>query len=229
MADINRLPLITPDAKIWEKMAWDTPQSYQFFFLYYLAQKGKRSLAQAYRDAYPKKALAAQKKGKTIDAPSNWYRWSNGRDAKDRQKFYRLRHENGVEDVLPVPTWSQRADAWDRHLYAEMLEKAAEEEAQMIKDMRKMVRVAFVKNFEAWHLYSPSGQEKITELSTTTRNLTAVMQAVFGIFKDEEESAGDDEIEKERPEATLTDMQRVQEIARILDKVKASRDASQSP
>jgi len=227
MDNIDRLPLITTADKVWEKQSWDTQTSYNYFLLYYLPQKsGTRTVAQAYREAYPQKA---NKKRGSLDAPNNWYRWASGKDSKGRQKFYRLKHPSGKIDVLPVPTWEQRAGAWDSQIYADALEKAAEEEAQMISDMRKMVRVAFIKTFDAWHKFNPSGQEKITELSNTTRNLTAVMQDVFGIFTDEEDEKDSETTAVDDKNVALTDMQRVNEIARILDKVRASKDASPNP
>lgn len=218
----TQLPTVTDDMQIWERMPWDTAKSYRMFLTYYFPQSPPRSINKAYRDATP---LRRKPPVDNRVAPSNWRRWAQGRGKGDKRLQYRLLHEDGREEVLPVPSWQQRAEAWDRGLVDRALAEAEKVRTDQLDEMRKMLRLAFFKTFSAWNSYTPGG-ESLGTLTASTSRLFADLQAVYGdLLPDPDAKAAESENEPDiNPENALTDMDRVDAIARILDKVRTARE-----
>lgn len=213
-----RLPVFhEEDDLLWERQGWDTPTSYNNFLLYYFPLRPPRNVTQAYRNATGKKS--AKK------APTNWYCWFRGLDPNGGPKFYRHVRPDGSEEVRPVPGWAKRAEEWDRRIEQQNREKFEREKEQLYQEALKLLKVQFAKLLQAWAIYQP-GQEKMGELATSSVRYLDVAERLLGSFRDDEpESAGDqqDELGDDATQM-VTDMDRIDQIAGILDKVRTRRD-----
>ena len=174
----KELPRVTDIKRIWEQMPWDTSKSYQMFLAYYLVQDPPRSVNEAFRRANPVKV--AQGEQDTREAPSNWRRWSMGKDKSYRDLKYILVKDDGVEYELPVPSWAERAEAYDKWRFAEALRSQEQRVEQLRAKAQQTVEGAFTKIAQAWANYSPSRQERLIDLVRAQSRLLQDMQAVFG-------------------------------------------------
>jgi hypothetical protein len=205
---VKKLPLVNWDIKVWEEQPWDTRKSYDCFFLYYFPQPTPRNVSKAYRDANPKGL-----KRDNRQAPSNWRRWAAGQDGKGDKKYYRMVGQSGDISVLPVPTWEQRAAAWDEHLRQREIKKAEQARSDLIKRVQTTTKVALENTILAWGKYKPSGQESLSELISSTRQLATTIDMVHqGLF------TGDEPIDADQVavEDTVSDIDRVEAIGEMI-------------
>jgi hypothetical protein len=95
---------VAQDRPLWERQPWDTAASFAAFQLWLLQGERPRSLDAAYRTQVGRECYAS---GTPLRASDAWRRWYQGRDPTGAR-----RQHNG----RPVPTWSDRAQAYDDHL-----------------------------------------------------------------------------------------------------------------
>lgn len=218
-----KIPKVTEEVRVWEQMPWDTDTSYMYFVTYYFPQQPPRNLNRAYREAKPLKQKP--KGGDFRSAPSGWRRWSHGRNSKDKRKKYTIVYNDGREETLPVPTWEERARAWDQFVYRQKVKELEQTKAKQLEQMEQMLRVAFIKLFQAWNQYTPQG-ENVGTLTVATQRLLQEMDAVFGgIRPDPDASQPADDLLPDEEGSDLTDLDRVDAIASLLDKVRRRRDS----
>jgi len=91
--------------QLWERQPWDTPTSFKVLQRW-LLQTRPRSLDAAYREHVGRDYYASGRKIVASDTCRYWYQ---GRSPKGERLF-----DNGQ----PVPTWQDRARAYDDHLAA---------------------------------------------------------------------------------------------------------------
>ena len=204
-----KLPVLANDQRLWERQPWDTDASYAAFALYYFSQKPPRSVNEAYRTKNPIRVAKGQQDAR--NAPSNWRRWSTGKDPKNRQKYYILQHDDGTQETKIVPSWADRAQAFDDHQLKLAREKAAKEIQETTEKMQQTLHDAAKKLATAWSRYNPSGDENIATLAQATDRLVNVLGHVFDMFGD-----GDQDDGRQKARTDQTDMQRVDEIAKII-------------
>jgi hypothetical protein len=89
---------------LWERQPWDSTASFAAFQLWLLQAERPRSLDAAYRVHVGRESYA---NGTLLRASNAWRRWYQGRDPKGERRLHAGR---------PVPTWSDRAQAYDDHL-----------------------------------------------------------------------------------------------------------------
>jgi hypothetical protein len=89
---------------LWERQPWDSASSFAAFQVWLLQAERPRSLDAAYRVHVGRESYAS---GTPLRASNAWRRWYQGRDPKGERRL-----RNG----RPVPTWSDRAQAYDDHL-----------------------------------------------------------------------------------------------------------------
>jgi hypothetical protein len=202
---------------------FDTPKSYDGFFLYYFPQKPPRSVSRAYRMANP---ILGKPQGKPDNrqAPSNWRRWAMGQNAKGERKYYRLVEPEGSIKILPIPTWENRATAWDESIRRSLFEKKLKEDEELLNDMKTTVKGAWGRLIQAWHQYSPTGSESLAELSRASYSLSRTIELVhFGKMAGEhDEEPEDPETETGTPE--LTDIDRVEAIGDLVQKAISRKE-----
>lgn len=213
---------MTAGAPIWEKQEFDTPKSYQMFLSYYFPQEQPRSVNEAYR-AHKPLTQAQLKKSGGIDnraAPSNWRRWAQGKDPRGREKIYQELQDDGEYIVKRVPTWAERAEAWDLHLASIIIEAQRVDEQQMANDTRALLKVALGKIKMAWDSYKPTGNERLPELATATSKVVQDLGVVFDLWA----AVGDDEgAVRSVADDGVTDGERVDKITDILSVAMARR------
>jgi hypothetical protein len=95
---------VAKDRPLWERQPWDTAASFAAFQRWLLQDERPRSLDAAYRAHVGRESYAS---GTPLRASDAWRRWYQGRDANGARRQYQSR---------PVPTWSDRAQAYDDHL-----------------------------------------------------------------------------------------------------------------
>jgi hypothetical protein len=225
MADIKRLPLVAHDSQPWEMQPYDTPKAYESFFLYYFPQATPRSVTGAYRNANPQ-----MQPGKTDkrQAPSNWRRWALGKDTKGNRKYYRLIEPSGGVKVLPIPTWDERATSWDDTIRQSLLDKKLKADEELLDDMQSTLKGAWGRLIQAWHQYSPTGNERIGELAQASMTLSRTIELVyFGKMSGEDEDGTGDGVDTGMPE--LTDMDRVEAIGELVARAQARKRDTEPP
>ncbi len=161
--------------RLWEKQEWESHTAWQRFHTYYLGQSAPRSVDAAWRrwkrEQLEKRYMGAtQALQKALDklstqrANGTWRRWSQGRDKDGR----RLLTTSGV----PVPTWAERAEAYDRH------QARLEHEANRRK-RRKALSTALDKTIEALQAVDANGAS-FGQLATMLRAVVSLSQSEFG-------------------------------------------------
>ncbi len=96
---------------LWERQAWESVASFEYFHRYYLSQTGLRSVSEAYR-----RWEADNKKG-GIEGAKN----KKGVTARPSNGFSRISTAKNMRGQLVHPDavgWEVRAKAWDDHLAA---------------------------------------------------------------------------------------------------------------
>jgi hypothetical protein len=205
-------PYLLPDGfNVWERCPWDTGRAYDCFLLYYFPQKPKRNLNKAYRDATPNGKPKSAPDMRT--APSNWRRWAGGRDTQDRQLTYQISlDDGGISKVFPVPTWEQRAAAWDSHKAKQAFDNWGKERDEIAETAQKIAKTAMQKLETAWASYAPGPGESLRDLAAVSRELVGVVEKVFGLFGDDEKDA----LTEKDFEDKITDIERVNQAGSII-------------
>lgn len=129
---------------VWERQPYDSSASYARFRDYYLVQKPPRSLNAAYRAYYAARRGLSPDDDRVLSrrASGRWQYWANGLDY-DGQRILDERGE-------PVPTWRERADAYDDWV-------AAQDRIQNRRKRREIITMALDKALQAIANVEPSG------------------------------------------------------------------------
>jgi len=161
--------------RLWEKQEWESHTAWQRFHTYYLSQSAPRSVDAAWRHwkreqlekRYMGATRALQKaleKLSTQRANGTWRRWAQGRGRDGA----RLRTADGKL----VPTWAERAEAYDRH------QARLEHEANRRK-RRKALSAALDKTIEALQAVDAT-EASFGQLATMLRAVVSLSQSEFG-------------------------------------------------
>lgn len=190
--------VLEEDYRAWEMQPWDTQKSYEMFLCYYWPQMQRpRSVNEAYRNSYSPVAKKiktteqdaekeastppeVKKKSKPVAdnqddgkrvAPSNWRRWSMGQNNAGEQLFFDLIKGDGQAVTQKVPSWNERAKAWDK----DEANKKIDGERVMRRQVRKLMETTMLQSAtviaKAWQAYTPSGREGLGELAAATKSM----------------------------------------------------------
>lgn len=215
---------IRSDENIWERMPWDSAAGYTYFSLYYFPQPaGKRSLIKAYETKTGKKVTKA---------PANWGRYYRGQTGRGAIQYYQVFDVVTGELSPPrvVPTWKERAEAFDAHIFAEsrrrireMYDKDVEE---ILKASRAGVKALIGKVVANIAQHNPTGDESIGTLSASLLRAIEAANAVYGL----EMSAGNPPRDMDGADSVagndITLADRVEAIAKILSAAEERKKRS---
>lgn len=217
--------VIPLDAKIWEMMPWDTASSFQAFDTFYLLCEIPRSDKQAYRNYM-------MTKGRTsTDVSNTWRIWSRGKKIERHEReyyevpqYYRYKVNPDHPDyhlVQPVPTWEQRAEAYDawqnRIKNLAIQEQIAADAKQIVKDAQAVTRIGIEKVRQAIQSYQV-GDESLETLTRSFLRLLEAAQMTYKVFPDGE--AAEPETKEAQRENTLTAFERIDALTELFKNIK---------
>lgn len=233
--------VVEEDYAPWEMQPWDTQKSYEMFLCYYWPQAQRpRSVNEAYRranglapseekqgeqDEQPQSEQSSEGKdsdttketAKMIDkrvAPSNWRRWSMGQNNAGQQLYFDLVKSDDSKVTMKVPSWSDRARAWDKKLANEKINNERLMRQQVRKLMETTMLQSATKIAKAWQAYTPAGKESLGELAAATKSMFGQLSDHFEL---DDNTALYPEIEEIVKEAqTMSQGEALQKIKALL-------------
>jgi hypothetical protein len=91
--------------------------------------------------------------------------------------------------VYPVPTWNQRARAWDANLLKtrnQQIRQSLIDDATVVaRTTREAIKMLLRGQFLAIQQYTPTGKESLSELTRSMTNLLDMVREVYGVFPDD--------------------------------------------